>query len=129
MAAAVWSMEFYNEYLGGKHFTLYTDHKPLEILGHLHTKTLNHLQLAMLEYDFIIQYKKGVTMPADFLSRTPFDEVAAIIRVTASAIDPFTPTLAKEQAADPDMVKFKQFVRNLGHWALLSQTKIVFCLY
>ena len=43
MAAAVWGMEFYDEYLRGKHFTLYTDHKPLEKLGHLHTKTLNCL--------------------------------------------------------------------------------------
>ena len=41
MAAAVWGMEFYDEYLCGKYFTLYTDHKPLENLGHLHTKTLN----------------------------------------------------------------------------------------
>ena len=30
MAAAVWGMEFYDEYLRGKHFFLYTDHKPLE---------------------------------------------------------------------------------------------------
>ena len=40
-------------------------------------------------------------MPANFLSRTHIDEVAAI--------DPFTPTLAQEQAADPDMIIFKQF--------------------
>ena len=112
MAAAVWGMEFYDEYLRGKHFTLYTDHKPLEKLGHLHTKTLNRLQLAMLEYDFIIQYKKGVTMPADFLSRTPFDDVVATLndKAIAAAIDPFTPSLADEQATDPDMIKFKQFV-------------------
>jgi hypothetical protein len=69
MTAAVWGMEFYDEYLRGKHFTLYTDHKPLEKLGHLHKKTLNRLQMAMLEYDFEIQYKKGINMPADFLSR------------------------------------------------------------
>ena len=90
MAAAVWGMEFYNEYLKGKQFTLYTDHKPLEKLGHLHTKTLNRLQLAMLEYDFVIQYKKGINMPADFLSRSKFDEILAI--------DPFSPNLAQEQS-------------------------------
>jgi hypothetical protein len=33
-AAAVWGMDFFNEYLKGKRFILYTDHKPLEKLGH-----------------------------------------------------------------------------------------------
>jgi len=36
-AAAVWGMEVFNEYLRGKQFILFTDHKPLEKLGHLHT--------------------------------------------------------------------------------------------
>ena len=51
-------------------------------------------------------------MPADFLSRTPFDEVVAILnaKAIAAAIDPFTPSLADEQANDSDMIKFKQFV-------------------
>jgi hypothetical protein len=29
-SAAVWGMDFFNEYLKGKRFILYTDHKPLE---------------------------------------------------------------------------------------------------
>ena len=50
-------------------------------------------------------------MPADFLSCIHIEEVAAIknAKATAAAIDPFTPTLAEEQAADPDMIKLKQF--------------------
>jgi RNase H-like domain found in reverse transcriptase len=40
-AVAVWGMDFFNKYLKGKRFILYTDHKPLEKLGHTHTKTLN----------------------------------------------------------------------------------------
>ena len=107
MAAAVWGMEFYNEYLKGKQFTLYTDHRPLEKLSHLHTKTLNRLQLAMLEYEFVIQFKKGINMPADFLSRSKIDELAAI--------DPFSPTLAQEQAIEPDIVKLKHFFEK-GTW-------------
>jgi len=39
-AATVWGMDFFNEYLKGKLFILYTDHKPLEKLGHLHSKTI-----------------------------------------------------------------------------------------
>ena len=40
-------------------------------MGHLHTKMMNHLQAALLEPDFVIQYKKGAIMPADYLSRLP----------------------------------------------------------
>jgi hypothetical protein len=67
-ATAVWGMDVFNEYLNGKKFILYTDHKLLEKMGHLHTKTINRLQVALLEHDFIIQYKKGEIMPADYLS-------------------------------------------------------------
>jgi len=41
MAAAKWGMEYFDNYLWGKPFTLYTDHKPLEKLSHLHTKAMN----------------------------------------------------------------------------------------
>jgi hypothetical protein len=67
-ATAVWGIDIFNEYLKGKKFILYTDHKPLEKIGHLHTKTMNRLQAALLEHDFVIQYKKGEIMPADYLS-------------------------------------------------------------
>jgi RNase H-like domain found in reverse transcriptase len=49
-AAAVWGMDFFNEYLKGKRFILYMDHKPLEKLCHLHSKMLNRLQTALLEH-------------------------------------------------------------------------------
>jgi hypothetical protein len=67
-AAAVWGMDVFNEYLKGNKFIIYTDHKPLEKMRHLHTKTMNRLQAALLEHDFVIQYKKGEIMPADYLS-------------------------------------------------------------
>ena len=69
MQAAIWGMEHFSTYLRGRHFTLYTDHKPLEKLGKVHTKTLNRLQEAMNTFDFKIVYKKGSEMPADYLSR------------------------------------------------------------
>ena len=71
-------------------------------------------------------------MPANFLSQTNIDDdtEAKNAKAIAAAIDPFTPTLAEEQAVDPEMVKFKQFfVKKLGHWALLNHTNNVFCLY
>jgi hypothetical protein len=36
-AAAVRGMDVFNEYLRGKRFVLFTNHKPLKKLGHLHT--------------------------------------------------------------------------------------------
>jgi hypothetical protein len=71
VAAALWGMDVFNEHLKGKKFILYTDHKPLEKMGHLHTKTMNRLQVALLEHDFFIQYKKGKIMLANYLSRLP----------------------------------------------------------
>ena len=69
MQAAIWAMDHFSTYLIGRHFTLYTDHKPLEKLGKVHTRTFNQLQEIMNTYDFEIMYKKGSEMPADFLSR------------------------------------------------------------
>jgi hypothetical protein len=77
MDAVVWAMEYYQEHLRGRRFILYTDHKPLETLGTLHTKTMNRLQIAMMDFDFQIRYKKGSEMPTDFLSRS-FSEIIAI---------------------------------------------------
>ncbi len=70
-AVAVWGMDNFNEYLRGKQFILDTDEKPLEKLSHLHNKTLNRVQSALLKHNFIIQYKKGSNMLANYLSRLP----------------------------------------------------------
>ncbi len=96
-AAAVWGMDHFNEYLKGKKFILYTDHKPLEKLGHLHSKTMHRFQTALLEHDFIIQYKKGSDMPADYLSRLPATASEPII----TAFDPFQTDLAELKREEP----------------------------
>jgi hypothetical protein len=105
--AAVWGMDFFNEYLKGKHFILYTDHKPLEKLGHLHSKMLNRLQTALLEHDFVIQYKKGSNMPADYLSRLPGakDTIASI-----SVFDPFQTDLYDLQMKDEELQILQTFM-------------------
>jgi hypothetical protein len=69
MYAAVWGMEHFSHHLRGKRFLLFTDHKPMEKLGKVHTKTLYRIQEAMLNNDFEIHYRKGEEMPADYLSR------------------------------------------------------------
>jgi hypothetical protein len=75
MAACIFGMEHFGVNLKGRHFLLFTDHKPLEKLGKTHTKTLNRLQLMMNSFDFEIIYKKGSEMPADYLSRNAVDSI------------------------------------------------------
>jgi RNase H-like domain found in reverse transcriptase len=74
MQAAIFGMETFEVHLKGRHFKLFTDHKPLEKLGKVHTKTLNRLQQMNL-FSFEVIYKKGGEMPADFLSRNAVDAI------------------------------------------------------
>ncbi len=101
MQAAIWGMDHFSTYLQGRKFTLITDHRPLEKLGKVHTKTLNRLQEVMNTYDFEITYRKGSEMPADYLSR---NLVAAI---SWEATD-----LQQEQNADPLLKAIKNFLLN-----------------
>ena len=70
MAAAVWGIEYFDTYLIGRRFTLQTDHKPIEKVSTIHSKTLNRLQQLLLEYDFKVEYNPGnENAVADYLSR------------------------------------------------------------
>ncbi len=109
-AAAVWGMDHFNEGLKGTKFILYTDHKPLEKLGHLHSKTMKRFQTALLEHDFIIQYKKGSDMQADYLSRLPATTSEPII----AAFDPFQTDLAELQRKEP-------FAQNILYFGKYNQ--------
>ena len=75
MAAMVWGMEHFDTYLRGRHFTVFTDHKPLETSGKKHERTLNRIKEAFMTWDFEIKYKKGTEMPADFLSRNVVESI------------------------------------------------------
>ena len=70
LAAASWTIDHFSVYLRGKHFELFTDHKPLEMLSKVHKKTLNRPEQQLLEYDFKINYRQGASnSAADALSR------------------------------------------------------------
>jgi hypothetical protein len=56
---------------------IHSVHRPQTPRNLGHTKTMNRLQLAMIDFDFEIRYKRGSEMPADFLSRS-FTEISAI---------------------------------------------------
>jgi len=101
MQAAVWAMDHFDVNLRGRHFLLYTDHKPLEKLGKVHTKTLNRLQEAMNQFSFQIIYKKGTEMPADYLSRNAVD-----------TIQMDNDNIALLQSTDPLISAIKEFLFN-----------------
>ena len=92
MTAGIGAMEHFDTFLRGQHFTWFTDHKPLEKLGKVHTKMLNRAQEAMLTYDFENKYHKGSKMPADFLSRN------AVSAISYNGVD-----LATKQQEDPKL--------------------------
>jgi hypothetical protein len=108
-------MHHFNEYLQGKQFILYINHKPLEKLGHLHSNTMKLLQTALLEHDFIIQYKKGSNMLADYLSRLPATPEVPII----AAFDLFQSELIHLQAED-DIAKEVTTWQESGKWPPIS---------
>ena len=74
--AVVWACERFHIYLYGKPFTLYTDHKPLEIIYSPKSKPppwIERWALRLQPYQFNIVHMAGKTNPADVLSRLPLD--------------------------------------------------------
>ena len=102
MHAAVWGMDYFSHHLKGRRFLLFTDHKPLEKLGKVHTKTLHRIQEAMMDFDFEIHYKKGTEMPADYLSRN------------ISSINDMIPdgAIATAQQGDPQLKAILAYLKH-----------------
>jgi hypothetical protein len=77
-------------------------------------KAMNCLQAALLEHDFVIQYKKGAIMPADYLSCLPSTNKHKLAEVTQCS-DPFQPEYLNLQKADSDLQKMHHF-RTKVEW-------------
>ena len=73
--AIVWGIEYFHLYLYGAPFTLYTDHKALELIfANPLSKPPARIErwlLRLQEYDFNVLYTAGNKNPADVLSRHP----------------------------------------------------------
>jgi hypothetical protein len=73
--AIVWAVEHFHMFLFGHHFTLVTDHKPLEIIyGTTRSKPSARIErwvLRLQPYHFNVIYKPGATNPVDYISRHP----------------------------------------------------------
>ena len=93
----VWATHHFREHLHGQGFILCTDHKAIQTCADsLSTKTLYVLQQLALDFDFVIQHKKGINMPAGFLSRSGLDSKINAIQLTAR-------DLAAQQNKDPEI--------------------------
>ena len=74
--AVVWACERFHIYLYGKPFTVFTDHKPLEIIYNPKAKPPPRIErwaLRLQPYQFTMVHMAGKTNPADVLSRLPLD--------------------------------------------------------
>jgi Integrase zinc binding domain len=73
---------------------------------------LNRLQIALLEHDFVFQYKKGSNMPADYLSRLPGVKET---KASVSTFDPFQADLYELQMQE-EVLQGIQIFRNTNQW-------------
>lgn len=74
MAALYFGCTHFRQYLHGRHFIVWTDHKNLIQLQTIKSESiiLNRLRTKLIGFDFKIIYKKGIfNQAADFLSRYP----------------------------------------------------------
>jgi hypothetical protein len=74
MSASVWEMEHFTQFLRGRHFALFINHKTLINLGTVNTKALSQFQDAMQKYDFEIICLKRSEMAADFQRRNDISQ-------------------------------------------------------
>ena len=127
--AVVWACERFHIYLYGKPFTLYTDHKPLEIIYSPKSKPppwIERWALCLQRYQFNIVHMVGKTNPTDVLSRLPLENQPFRERniaeeyinyVTINAV-PKTLTLeeiASATKADPILLQVQCFL-NGAEW-------------
>ena len=83
--AIVWAVRKFRHYLIGAHFTVRTDHKPLEWLessktSKSHLQRLEHWSLKLRAFDFDIIHQPGCkNLNADTLSRRPI----AVVGITS----------------------------------------------
>ena len=134
--AIVWAIERLNLYLYGARFTLMTDCKPVEmILNNPMSRPparIERWNLRLQDYDFDIQYIKGLDNPSDFLSRhhptstnVHTDEFAAVsakyLNFLVSHAVPKAMTLSQIQ----DATKSDKTLQHLTHVIQTNQWNFI----
>ena len=108
MLGAVWGVKTLRPYLHGIHFTLVSDHRPLTFLMENENLTGQHARwaLAMQEFDFTIQYRKGlehvnVDVPSRFPLPSHEDGTGARLDVDPADQEEVTPFIPRAPPAPP----------------------------
>ena len=146
--AAVYGMSQFGHYLRGKHFYLYTDHKPLarpfEKLSKVHIKTLHRLNAKAEDFHPEIRFVEGkLNAAADFLSRfhgfnvapdIPIDKLRVNANVayithrngSLDSLDVTPSRLRLLQSADPDI---KPLIDACSDYPLNTLVSLKECRY
>ena len=129
MAAAVWAIQLFADHLRGRRFVVFTDHKPLQKVALARSKILNSFQQLALEFDFITQHKKGINMPADYLSRAIPDGAdsapAGTQVVNTLTLEPSDMVRAQSNTADLDQLrKFRVLGKYPPHISASLQKRL-----
>ena len=101
--AIVWAIQNYRAYLLGRHFTVYSDHKPLMGIVKLRSNNsrLARFHFKLAEYDFEIKYKAGKkNQNADALSRIRYPAAETCIVHTRASAEVERQALADQNKRD-----------------------------
>jgi hypothetical protein len=90
----VWGVKKFHQYLFGRHFTIYNDHRPLETLlsekksiPPMASGRIQRWALTLSAYQYTLRYKSGVQMSnADALSRLPLPISAQEVPLPAETV-------------------------------------------
>lgn len=129
--AVVWGCEKFHLYLLGKHFTLITDHRALEVIYGPRSKPSARVErwvLRLQPYTFEVIYKPGRTNVADILSRltspdtekgdkfsTVAEEYVYFIATSATPIAMTPKDIEQASADDREMTSLRKAIRT-GVW-------------
>ena len=109
--ACVDGIKYFQHYLYGRHFTIYTDHAALKWLMDIKDPTgkLARWSLTIQQYDFTIKHRSGTSNGnADALSRRPhFPSISAITKLQSSGFQPdFIRTQQQQDHTLSDLINY-----------------------
>ena len=111
--AVITAIKYYQHYIAGRHFTIYTDHAALRWLMGIKdpTEKLARWALTIQQYDFTIKHRSGVSNGnADALSRWPdFLTLAVLKCLDDTNFEPnYIKTLQNQDPSLSDLINYLQ---------------------